>query len=143
MTPPDQPTTEASVATFYRWPWTDTPPGPLFDAAGAYTAHCWTPILGPTATAALRLIAAHTATAPAWTVPLHELGTAIGIGSSAKVQRSLERLERFHLATVLVDGWAIRADLPRLSERNRRRLPAWLAHYETAQADHATARLVS
>lgn len=63
-------------------------------------------------------------------MPLAELGSALRVGSLAKVRSTLARLEHFDLASELPDGWAIRGDLSHPSGRRRRRLPTWLASYE-------------
>lgn len=105
-----------------------------FDSADTYVETYWLPMLGPSATWALRRIAAWLAKAPAsglW-LPVEPLARSLGIGSSAgrnaTARRTIKRLVDFHLAHVDHDRdvLAVRTLIPPLSERAIDRLPGHL-----------------
>lgn len=105
------------------------------DVRSPYVEVFWLPVIGPSALWLLRLAAIHTFRGPVTfdMVDLSQrLGLGAGIGPNSSVQRTVRRLEAFHLATWLDDGsLAVARWLPPLSQQKVARLP------ETLQAAHA------
>lgn len=102
--------------------------------ASAYVETYWLPFLGPSATLALRRIAAGLAEAPAsgmW-LPIHPFASSLGLKPDGSrhctARKAIARLVRFGLANVDDDVLAVRMAVPTLSERNVDRLPPHLAH---------------
>lgn len=110
-------------------------PSGEFDPAGSYVETYWLPVLGPSATLALRRITqslADCAGSGAW-LPVEPLARSLGLGSSAArnsiVRRAIGRIVDFRLAEIDHERGvlAVRTLIPRLSERAVERLPAHLA----------------
>ncbi len=103
-----------------------------------YVETYWLPILGPSATWAMRrLIAWLDAEPDGYELPLAELGRALGLGSgsgrNAAVTRTLSRLITFGMATPLGDALAVRRMLAPLTRRQVRMLPDALAARHDAE----------
>lgn len=105
-----------------------------FDSADSYVETYWLPLLGPSATWALRRIAGWLATAPAsglW-LPLEPLARSLGLGAPAgrnsPARRTIGRLVDFRLASIDHDRdvLAVRTLIPPLPERAIDRLPGHL-----------------
>ena len=108
-----------------------------------YVETYWLPILGPSATWAMRRLTAWLDAAPeGYDLPLsdfgRELGLGAGTGRNAAVVRTLARLVTFGMATPLGDALAVRVMLAPLTQRQLRQLPDALA----AQHDADTANAV-
>lgn len=117
------------------------------DASSEYVETYWLPFLGPSATLALRRLAAGLRTAPVsgmW-VPLEPFAHSLGLqGTTAhhvRARRTLARIVRFGLANVDDDVLAVRTRIPSLTERAVERLPPHLAHQH--RADPANTRLAT
>jgi hypothetical protein len=119
---------DSTVITFVPWPkdWE----GPGFPARGEYVERCWTSVLGPTATLALRAINQEMEIAGGSVkLSLDDLARSLGVGGgtakNAIGPRALARLEQFRVATALPDAcMAIRTELPPLSVHHLRRAGA-------------------
>jgi hypothetical protein len=105
-----------------------------FDPTSSYVETYWLPILGPSATWALRRIAGWLRKAPAsgvW-VPVEPLARSLGLGASAArnapVRRALGRLVDFRMARIDEDRdvLVVRTVIPPLGPHAIRRLPAHL-----------------
>ena len=97
-----------------------------------YVETYWLPILGPSATWAMRRLTAWLEAEPdGYDVPLadlsRELGLGPGTGRNAILTRTLSRLVAFAMATPLGDALAVRRMMPPLTRRQLRMLPASLA----------------
>lgn len=114
-------------------PWTDG--SGEFDPAGSYVEIYWLPVLGPSATWALRRITRSLADSggSGVSLPVEPLARSLGLGSSAArnsvVRRTIGRIVDFRLAEIDHERGvlAVRMLVPRLSERAVDRLPAHLA----------------
>jgi hypothetical protein len=104
------------------------------DPASSYVETYWLPMLGPSATWALRRISAWLATAPPsglW-LPVEPLARSLGLGSAAgrncPMRRSLARLVDFRMAEIDEDRdvLAVRTVIPPLTDRLVARLPEHL-----------------
>jgi len=133
-----------TFATLTVRPWSD----PVIDALGhdprsPYVERFWLPILGPSTTWLLRLLAAELdANPPGFQLDVAEAATILGIGSrggrSSPFMRALTRCCRFDMAEVLAEGsLAARRKLPPLNRRQLLRLPPSLQqiHREWMEAD--------
>ena len=105
------------------------------EPASSYVETYWLPVLGPSATWALRRIAGWLVTAPPsglW-IPVEPLARGLGLGSAAgrncPMRRTLARLVDFRLARIHVDRdvLAVRTLIPPLTARQVARLPEHLA----------------
>lgn len=115
-------------------------PDPVVQAAGfhartEYVERYWLPVLGPSATFALRVLTERLDDG-IHRVPLAELARELGLGNgtsrTSPVVHTLARLVSFHLADVQWnDTLTVRRYVPPLSSRHRIRLPQHL------QARHA------
>jgi hypothetical protein len=121
-----RPPASPAVATVRFVPWPAD--GPLsFPVASRYVERCWTSVIGPTAVLLLRSVVDHLPPGrDAADIDLANLARALGLGeATAKgsvVQRTLARLEQFHLAEARPDGTiAIRTALPALKPHQLRR----------------------
>lgn len=115
--------------------WADATVVDGFSPDDAYVETYWLPLLGPSATWALRRITgwlAKSAESGLW-LPLEPFARSLGLGSSSArnsaVRRTIGRLVDFHLARIDPDRdvLAVRTVIPRLSERSVDRLPGHLA----------------
>jgi len=96
-----------------------------FSPRSLYVETVWLPVIGPSATWALRRLSLLAATDPqGCPVDLEVLATDLGLGSPARVERTLDRLIRFGLAFRVNGEIWIRSSIPRISERHVRRLSA-------------------
>lgn len=130
------PTYEHPVTPRESWPdeitvtvWHD----PLVEHAAGATATAsddtllwWSNTLGPSAVLLARHLAMYAADGAVVTWPLTDLGLTFGISRSV-VAHTLDRLARFGVITRRGDMVAVRLVLPPLTERQRVRLPAYLA----------------
>ena len=106
----------------------------LYPAASGYVERYWLPVLGPSATWALRRLgplAATTTSAAPVAVALRELAAELGLGavdgSSARVRAALDRLVRFHVAaSPAPDVLLVAPSVPPISPGSLRRLPVYL-----------------
>lgn len=115
-----------------EWPAEPTPGQLLFPTQSRYVERLWLPILGPTATVTLRLLAELVAEASprAADVAMEDLATAVGLGAGTSQNspfgRSLRRLAR-HTAIRLEEARAlVRTELPPIGGRDLARLPEHL-----------------
>lgn len=98
-------------------------------ARSTYVETFWLPFIGPTSTLLLRRVAAWLDAAPGGVDVdrqqlAAELGCPGGLGRHSALQRTLERLCRFELATFLTgDAYLIRLYLPTLPAWRVARLP--------------------
>jgi len=135
-----------TFATLTVRPWSD----PVIDALGhdprsPYVERFWLPILGPSTTWLLRLLAAELDANPSgFQLDIAEAATILGIGSrpgrSSPFMRALTRCCRFDLADALADdAMAVRRKVPPLNRRQLLRLPPSLqqTHREWQEADLA------
>ena len=104
-----------------------------------YVETYWLPVLGPSATWAMRRLTAWLDAAPdGYDVPLAELGRELGLGAgtgrNAAVIRTLSRLVAFGMATPLGDALAVRRMLAPLTRRQVQSLPGPLASRHDADA---------
>jgi hypothetical protein len=104
------------------------------EPSSSYVETYWLPILGPSATWALRRISAWLATAPPsglW-LPVEPLARSLGLGSAAgrncPMRRTLARLVDFRMAEIDEDRdvLAVRTVIPALADRQIARLPEHL-----------------
>lgn len=102
-----------------------------FGLSHPYVEQCWGAVVGPSSVAITRrLPVLWTQQEPAH-IPVDELARSLGLGAGAgrqgRLQRSLDRLVRFSLATWREPGRALDAytEVPPLSGRQLDRLPAW------------------
>lgn len=104
------------------------------EPASSYVETYWLPMLGPSATWALRRISAWLATAPPsglW-LPVEPLARSLGLGSAAgrncPMRRTLARLVDFRMAEIDEDRdvLAVRTVIPPLTDRQVARLPEHL-----------------
>jgi hypothetical protein len=132
--------TEPTVITVRRWedPVVDTNGYPV---NSAYTELFWLPILGPSATLALRRLAGYvTASASGVRVDLPQLGQSLGVGAGVGrhsiLTRTLARLVSFHMAQWVGDVYEVRTIVAPLTVRHLHRLPQTLvvAHERWTQA---------
>lgn len=112
-----------------------------FDPADAYVETYWLPILGPSATWALRRLTGWLAGSPdGFRLPHDPFARELGLGGrtsrNGPALRALGRLVLFDMAVVTPgDELAVRTRIPPLSRRHVCRLPGHLV--ERHQADHA------
>ena len=87
----------------------------------------WTPFVGTIGMVMAHRFAGQAADGPSrWTI--EDIAGTFGIGPTpARVLRVIDRLERFALVRRRGNTVAVRLWLPPLTERQRRRLPAYLA----------------
>lgn len=106
----------------------------------SYVETYWLPMLGPSATWALRRIAAWLASAPPsglW-LPVEPLARSLGLGSAAgrncPMRRTLARLVDFRMAVIDEDRdvLAVRTVIPPLTDRQVARLPEHLVPHHDA-----------
>lgn len=115
-------------------------PDPLVEAHGhdprsAYVSQYWLAIVGPSALVAARFLVEGLDHSPAgYDVELVALGQALGLpgrgGSQSKINRTLERLVAFGLASFHATAtplYRVRLAWPPLTQRQLGRLPAFLA----------------
>ena len=92
-----------------------------------YVETFYLPVIGPSATYALRRLAGMATASSELTISLDDFAGALGLGHgtghNAPVVRALERLLHFGLARWQRDVLEVRQSVPRLSERQLRRLP--------------------
>jgi hypothetical protein len=113
---------------------------PLIEESG-HPVHCgyvetfYLPVIGPSATWALRRLAGIANARGELTIALEDFAASLGLGHgtarTAPVVRTLERLVHFGLARWHDDALEVRVYVPTLSERRLRRLPLTLqaAHH--------------
>jgi hypothetical protein len=116
--------------TACRWV-DDSPDGSDgFAATSAYVEALWLPVLGPSATWALRRLAAFLAASPSCPVDLAVLGRSIGLGSGTSrhsvIAVALGRLVQFDIARWDGSRLAVRHLLPPVPDGVRRSLPGYL-----------------
>lgn len=116
--------------TACRWV-DDAPDGRLgFAITSAYVEALWLPVLGPSATWALRRLAAFLAASPDCPVDLAELGRSIGLGSGTTrhsvIAVALGRLVQFDIARWDGSNLIVRLQLPPVPYGLRRHLPPYL-----------------
>lgn len=103
--------------------------------ASRYVETFWLPLIGPSATWALRYINYPLAVRPTFTVPLSTMATSLGIGHGFKnsaVVRAVARLVTFGLARIEGDVLAVRSEIPTISARHIGRLPPHLVTLHNA-----------
>jgi hypothetical protein len=98
-----------------------------------HPAHCgyvetfYLPVIGPSATWALRRLAGKANARVELTVSLEDFAASLGLGHgtarTAPVVRTLERLVHFGLARWHDDALEVRLSVPAFNERQLRRLP--------------------
>ena len=95
-----------------------------FPVLSPYVEAVWLPVLGPSATLALRRLGALAAARPEGVdVDLGDLARDLGLGgATARLLRTLRRLEMFGMATSRVDHLAVRTAVGPLPERHLCRL---------------------
>ncbi len=108
-----------------------------------YVETYWLPILGPSATWAMRRLTAWLEVEPdGYDVPLaglsRELGLGPGTGRSATLTRTLSRLVAFGMATPFGEALAVRRMMPPLTRRQVQSLPANLAARHDAESARNT-----
>jgi hypothetical protein len=115
-------------------PWNpaDPAPRPVFPVQHPYVEMIWLPVIGPSATWALRRLAGWASAFPDGTaVVLPELSESLGLGATSgpasSVQRTLRRLVMFRLAR-WSDALEVRTTVPAVSERHLARLSSGLVH---------------
>lgn len=110
------------------------------EAASSYVETYWLPILGPSATLALRRFTAWLATAlpnGLW-MSVEPLARTLGLGSAAgrncPIRRTLARLVNFRMAEIDEDHdvLAVRSVIPPLTDRQVARLPEHLVQHHDA-----------
>ncbi len=122
------------LATIVVLPWHDPIVEPLgFDAHSDYVELFWLPILGPTASWALRRLAAGFEAYPeGYELDLEETAAALGLslaqGPQSQFHKALQRCVLFGLMRNLQAGIAVRRIVPPLTVRQTRRLPLHLQH---------------
>ena len=111
-----------------------------YGASSVYAETFWLPIVGPSATFALRRLSAWLEHEPdGISVSIETLGQCLGVGAGtgrrAPTVRTLGRLVNFKIASVDGDRYLLRRELPLLSPRQIERLPACLitAHEQMIQ----------
>ncbi len=123
----------ANLDTLIVRAWSD----PLVEAHGypatsSYVETFWLPILGPSATWALRRLATLAATPGGVRIPTAELARSIGVsagtGRNSVIVRTLNRLVMFGVARWEGDGLAVRRSLAPLPARHLLRLSPALRH---------------
>ena len=127
--------------------WHDPVVDPIgYPAASGYVEAFWLPIIGPSATWALRrLTGMATACPDGARLPLTELALSLGLGAgtgrNAPIVRTISRLVTFGLARLNPDGTlAVRARVAPLTNRHLLRLPPTLrAAHDKAIATRAAA----
>ena len=109
-------------------------------ARSVYVETFWLPVLGPSATWALRRLAARLEGAPRLELDLstfgHELGLGAGTSRNSPLIRTLGRLAQFGMAAPLAEAWCVRRFVPSLPQRLAQRLPAALAAQHAADRTH-------
>lgn len=110
------------------------------EPTSSYVETYWLPLLGPSATWALRRIAGWLLTAPPsglW-IPVEPLARSLGLGSAAgrncPMRRTLARLVDFRMAQIdeHCDVLAVRTTIPPLTARQLARLPEHLVpHHDS------------
>jgi hypothetical protein len=105
---------------------------------GIYVETYWLPILGPSATWAMRRLTAWLDAEPdGYDLQLCDLGRELGLGSgtgrNASLIRTLARLVAFGMATPLGDALAVRRMLAPLTRKQVRSLPDALAARHDAE----------
>jgi hypothetical protein len=124
---------ESTLRVLLFAPWTDPVHATHLAADSTYSRVAWLPILGADAWVLWGTIAAPLVCDPEVTWALDQLGRAHGI-SEDSVEPSLDRLERFRLATPTGnDTWIVRPSCPQLSPGQLARSPAWVQslHHRT------------
>ena len=122
---------------------------PIVEALGhpptsAYVETYWLPVIGPSATWAMRKIVGWLEESPdgyplALAPLARELGLGDGTGRGSHIARTIARLVTFDLAAIRRDELAIRLALPPLARRHLTRLPGHLV--ERHEVDlHSAAR---
>ena len=114
-----------------------------YDARGPYVELFWLGILGPTATWVLRrLVTGFDAYPDGYELDLGQTANALGLsltaGTHSPFGRAMNRCVMFGMMHQIPDGVAVRRQLPPLSVRHLRKLPAHLqaAHVEWAERSH-------
>lgn len=107
-----------------------------FDSRSPYVETYWLAVLGPSAVLALRRVADWLEDCPSGIeISLEEFARTLGLGQGtgrhAAIVRTLDRLTRFGMASIVGDRYAVRPALPALSARYLRRLPRYLADRHT------------
>lgn len=124
--------------------WTDASVSRGFEPASVYVETYWLPTLGPSATWALRRLAAAVEHSPSGTwVPMEQFARTLGLsgrpGRNNALVRTLHRLVIFRMATIEDDVLAVRTMIPPLSDRALRRLPGHLIVQHAAEHPDLTA----
>ena len=119
-----------------------------FDALGEYTEMFWLPVIGPTATLALRRLCRWTDESPnGFRVTLDNLAATLGLGKAtsrnSSLVRTLTRLVDFGFARREDDNFAVRHTVPIVPARLTERFPTGLAHRHRQVVDALTAAGVS
>lgn len=103
----------------------------MFPARSRYVERVWLPILGPTATLAVRLLAELVEEARGdVTVRVADLTQALGLGAAtgerSAFARAVRRLDRHRLVQVAGNGLIVRTELQPVSPRDLARLPTFV-----------------
>jgi hypothetical protein len=126
------PSTPVFPTTFRASRWQDASAdgADCFAATSPYVEALWLPVLGPSATWALRRLAAFLDSTDDCLVNLDELGRSLGLGSRtgkhSAIAVALGRVVRFDIARWDGSTLAVRRRLPPVPYHLRRKLPPYL-----------------
>lgn len=102
-----------------------------FDLTGTYVEHCWSAVIGPSATLLLRRMPTLWIERAPATITYGELSRTLGLGggsgANSRLMRSIDRVVRHGLATWEREGTGLDVYLqaPELNARQLERLPEW------------------
>lgn len=124
--------------------WPDASVTAGFEPTSLYVETYWLPILGPSATWALRRLSAAVEHSPSGTwVPKEPFARTLGLsgrlGRHNPLVRTLHRLVLFRMAIVEDDVLAVRTVIPPLTDRALRQLPGHLVVQHAADYPDLTA----
>lgn len=116
-----------------------------YDARSPYVELFWLGILGPTSTFLLRrLVTGFDSFPDGYELDLEETANALGLSLTAGLHspfgRALNRCVMFGMSHPVHGGIAVRRQIPPLSQRHLRKLPA---HLQAAHADWTMPRLAT
>lgn len=119
-----------------------------FDALGEYTEMFWLPVIGPTATLALRRLCRWTDESPnGFRVSLENLAVTLGLGKAtsrnSSLIRTMARLSDFGFACREGDNFAVRRVVPIVPARFTERFPVGLANRHRQVVEALTEAAVS
>ena len=100
----------------------------FFRPGSRYVERLWLPLLGPTSTALLRVLAEELDEKGSGTIVeasrlARGLGLGAGTGVESALSRAIRRLERFRLVKAEGDVLRVRTEVPPLSDHDVSRLP--------------------